>query len=268
MPGEQIALEADATRLAQVISNLLNNAAKFTPRGGHIALQVARDGADAVLSVRDTGIGIPHEALPGIFEMFAQVDPTIERSHPGLGVGLTLVRRLVEMHGGTVEARSEGRGAGSEFVVRIPVIARRDARCEAETRVGAADGSAQSLRILVVDDNVDSAVTMAAVLGIQGHEVRTAHDGLQALEDMRSFKPDVAILDIGMPQMNGYTVASRIRERTDEFQPLLIAVTGWGQEEDRQRSKAAGFDHHLVKPVDPGVLLDLLASRAARRTLH
>jgi PAS domain S-box-containing protein len=268
MPGEQVTLEADPMRLAQVISNLLNNAAKFTPRGGQITLQVARDGNDAVLSVRDTGIGIPPEALPHVFEMFAQVDRAIERSHAGLGVGLALVRRLVELHGGTVQARSEGRDAGSEFIVRLPVIAGRGRPSEAGTEDGASDQPAESLRILVVDDNVDSAVTLAALLGIHGHEVRTAHDGWQALEEVNAFKPDVAILDIGMPKMNGYTVAARIRERMDDVQPLLIAVTGWGQEEDRQRSKAAGFDHHLVKPVDPALLLELLASPSVRRTLH
>jgi CheY-like chemotaxis protein len=268
MPGEPITLEADATRLAQVLSNLLNNAAKFTPRGGHITLRVEREGDHAVLRVRDTGIGIPPEALPGIFEMFAQADHSLERSHTGLGVGLTLVRRLVELHGGTVEAHSEGKNKGAEFVVRLPAQRKSGTRARRESGTRDSEGPGMSLRILVVDDNVDSAVTMAALLSMYGHEVKTAHDGLQALDEVTRFRPDVAILDIGMPKMNGYTVAKRIRECMGEAQPLLIAVTGWGQEEDRQRSKAAGFDHHLVKPVDPASLCALLSTRPANHTLH
>jgi PAS domain S-box-containing protein len=267
MPGEPIVLRADATRLAQVISNLLNNAAKFTPRGGHITLRVSRQADEAVLSIGDTGVGIPLEALPVIFEMFGQADPSIERSHTGLGVGLTLVRRLVELHGGTVEARSEGRDRGSEFVVRLPLMT-TSAQLETNVHPDAADAQSQSLRILVVDDNIDSAITMAALLSLQGHDVRTAHDGAQAMDEVNRFQPDVAILDIGMPKMNGYTVARGIRERMGEAQPLLIAVTGWGQEEDRHRSTAAGFDHHLVKPVDPAVLISLLGARSVPRTLH
>jgi len=268
MPGEPIVLRADATRLAQVISNLLNNAAKFTPLGGQITLRVSREDGEAVLSVRDSGVGIPSEALPLIFEMFGQADPAIERSHTGLGVGLTLVRRLVELHGGTVEARSEGRGRGSEFVVRLPLITTPATPPAIDGLEDAADLQSQSLRILVVDDNIDSATTMAALLSLQGHDVRTAHDGARALEEVNRFQPDVAILDIGMPKMNGYTVAKGIRERMGEAQPLLIAVTGWGQDEDRHRSTDAGFDHHLVKPVDPTVLISLLGARLAPRTLH
>ena len=268
MPGEPITLEADATRLSQVISNLLNNAAKFTPRGGRITLKVEREGDQAVLRVRDTGIGIAPEALAVIFEMFAQADHSLERSHAGLGVGLTLVRRIIDLHGGTVEARSDGLGRGAEFVVRLPALSRQRAGAGTQERKLGADGAETALRILVVDDNVDSAVTMAALLGMYGHDVRTAHDGVQALEEARRFAPDVVILDIGLPKMNGYTVACRIRERTDALQPLLIAVTGWGQEEDRLRSKAAGFDHHLVKPVDPTALIALLTPRPASSTLH
>jgi two-component system, chemotaxis family, CheB/CheR fusion protein len=268
MPGGQILLQADPTRLAQIIANLLNNAAKFTPRGGDIMLKVERDGEHVMLRVRDTGIGIPSVSLPRIFEMFAQADSLLERSHTGLGVGLTLVRRLTELHGGTVEAHSEGPNRGSEFVVRLPLAARaRGAGVEAASH---SRGHIQSapLRILVVDDNADAAATLAALLEMSGHDVRTAHDGLQGLEEFESFRPDVVILDIGMPKMNGYTVAMRIRERPSEGAPLLIALTGWGQEEDRQRSKAAGFDHHLVKPVDPTLLAELLAAREQRRTLH
>jgi PAS domain S-box-containing protein len=268
MPGESIVLEADAARLAQVVSNLLNNAAKFTPRGGRITLRVERDGKDAVVRVRDTGIGISQEALPVIFEMFAQADDSLERTHAGLGVGLTLVRRIVELHGGTVEARSDGPNLGAEFVVRLPVASRQRAGAQGEAGDGARDVPGATLRILVVDDNVDSATTMAALLGMYGHEVRTVHDGLQALEEVPRFEPHVVILDIGLPKMNGYTVASRIRQRSDVAQPLLIAVTGWGQEEDRLRSKAAGFDHHLVKPVDPPALVALLCPAAVSRMIH
>jgi signal transduction histidine kinase len=266
MPGEPIVLHADATRLAQALSNLLNNAAKFTPRGGHIGLRVERDDNDAVLRVRDTGIGIEAEAMPLIFEMFAQGDASRERAQGGLGVGLTLVRCIVQLHGGTVEALSEGCDRGAEFIVRLPAV------CSPEARSGVEEGggygrSTPLLRILVVDDNIDAATTLAALLRMQGHEVRTAHDGLEALEIIHDFAPDVAILDIGMPKMNGYTLAARIREVMREAKPLLIAVTGWGQEEARLRSKAAGFDHHLVKPVDPGALVALLTA-PSDRTLH
>ena len=267
MPGEPIVIDGDATRLAQVVSNLLNNAAKFTPRGGHITLRVERDGSDAVLRVRDTGIGIEPDALPLIFEMFTQGSDSRERAQGGLGVGLTLVRRLVELHGGTVDARSDGRDRGAEFIVRLPAGGDADARGDTE-ETGEQGRSVPALRILVVDDNIDAVTTLAALLRMQGHEVRTAHDGVQALEVIQHFAPDVAILDIGMPKMNGYTLAARIRERMSEAPPLLIAVTGWGQEEARLRSKAAGFDHHLVKPVDPGALAALLASPPSGRTLH
>ena len=268
MPGEPVGVDGDAARLAQVVSNLLNNAAKFTPRGGHITLRVEREGSEAVLRVRDTGVGIPREALPVIFEMFAQADHPPERTHAGLGVGLTLVRRIVELHGGTVEAHSEGPNMGSEFVVRLPAASRQRARPQGESADGAGTVRGATLRILVVDDNVDSATTMAALLGMYGHELRMAHDGLQALEEVSRFQPHVVVLDIGLPKMNGYTVASRIRERADIPQPLLIAVTGWGQDEDRVRSKAAGFDHHLVKPVDPPALVALLCPAAASATIH
>jgi CheY-like chemotaxis protein len=268
MPGEPIVLDADAARLSQVISNLLNNAAKFTPRGGHITFRVESGADHALLRVRDTGVGMAPETLPRIFDMFAQADPAPERSHAGLGVGLTLVRRLVEMHGGSVEARSEGLGRGAEFVIRLPIARSAGTRRSAEEQDAASEMPALALRILVVDDNVDSASTMAALLEIEGHDVRVAHDGFKALEEIATFKADVAILDIGMPKMNGYTLARRIRSRMADAQPLLIAVTGWGQAEDRQRSKAAGYDHHLFKPVDPSALCALLVSRPAHRTLH
>ena len=264
MPGELVLLNADATRLEQALSNLLKNAAQFTPRGGHVTLRVERDGNDAVLRVRDAGIGIEPEAIPLIFEMFAQGEDSGEAAQDG--VGLTLVRCIVELHGGSVEARSDGPDRGAEFIVRVPAV------CSPDTRTGADAGggyapSTPLLRILVVDDNVDAATTLAALLRVQGHEVRTAHDGIEALEMLQDFAPDAAILDIGMPRMNGYTLATRIRETMRDAQPLLIAVTGWGQEEARRRSKAAGFDHHLVKPVDPGTLAALL-SVPSGRTLH
>jgi len=259
LPSEPIHLDADATRLAQVVSNLLNNAAKYTERGGRIRLTAERRGSEAVVTVTDTGIGIPPEMLSRIFEMFTQADRSIDRSQGGLGVGLTLARRLVELHGGTIEARSEGSGKGSEFVVRLPAIA-RTAREEPrpDRRSNVLDFSS-SLRILVVDDNEDSAAGLGMLLEMTGNEVRTAHDGIEALGAAERFRPDVVLLDIGLPKMDGYDVARTIRRHSWGARTVLIAVTGWGEASDRLRSREAGFDHHLVKPVDIGGLMQLLA---------
>ena len=260
LPSEPIHLEADATRLAQVVSNLLNNAAKYTERGGRIRLSAERRGDEAVVSVRDTGIGIPREMLSRIFEMFTQADRSLDRSQGGLGVGLTLARRLVEMHGGAIEAKSEGSGQGSEFVVRLPAIARSiPGMLQAGRRSTVLDFSS-SLRVLVVDDNEDSAAGLGMLLEMTGNEVCTAHDGIAALGAAERFRPHVVLLDIGLPKMDGYDVARTIRRQPWGERTVLIAVTGWGEASDRLRSREAGFDHHLVKPVDIGGLMKLLSS--------
>jgi PAS domain S-box-containing protein len=257
-PGEPLFLDGDLTRLAQVVSNLLNNAAKYTERGGCIRLAVERQGSDVVISVRDTGIGIPAEALPRIFEMFTQVDRSMERSQGGLGIGLTLVKRLVDLHGGSITAQSDGAGKGSEFTVRLPLAMAAPDASPAPRPSEVATGSA--LRVLVVDDNWDSAATLGMLLRIVGHDVRTAHDGLEALRVAGEFRPAVVLLDIGLPKLNGYETARRLRKEPWGSRVILIATTGWGQAADRERSKDAGFDHHLVKPVDPTALIQLLAS--------
>lgn len=260
LPDEPISLDADVTRLAQVFSNLLSNAAKFSEAGSRIVLAATREGADAVISVRDTGIGIPADMLTRIFEPFVQVDRSLERAQSGLGIGLTLVKRLLEMHAGTVEARSDGPGKGSEFVVRLPAATTETAQvvplAAPEVRI-----ASQKNRVLVADDNIDAATSLSMVLEILGYETRMAHDGVEALKAATEFRPDVALLDIGMPQINGYDVARHIRKQPWGQRMLLMAVTGWGQAEDKQRTLDAGFDHHLVKPVDPDRVAQLLASK-------
>jgi len=260
-PSNPIYLDGDMVRLAQVISNLLNNAAKYTDPGGRIWLTATRKENAAVIKIRDTGIGIPAETMPQIFEMFTQAHRT-NQSPGGLGIGLTLVKRLVEMHGGTIKARSEGRGKGSEFVVRVPMSA--SATVPRETRERAKPKSRKanltSTRILVVDDNQDSADSMGLLLNLLGNEVRIVHDGLAAVDVANEFKPQVVLLDIGLPTLNGYEAAKKIRRKPWGKQAVLIAVTGWGETVDRERSKQAGFDHHLVKPVEPDVLTNLLSS--------
>ena len=258
LPQQPIIVDADLTRLAQVFSNLLNNAAKYTDRGGHIWLTAERQGSDVVVSVKDTGIGIAADQLPRIFEMFSQVDRSLERSQGGLGIGLTLVKRLVEMHGGRIEARSEGLGKGAEFVVRLPVVVgASEPQAPAERDEPPAPKS--SLRILIVDDNRDGADSLAMLLQIMGNDTRTAHDGQEAVDVAEEFRPDVMLLDIGLPKLNGYEACRRIREQPWGRSVVLIALTGWGQEDDRRRSQEAGFDHHMVKPVDPQDLMKLLA---------
>ena len=264
LPSEPIELDADLTRLAQVFSNLLNNAAKFTERGGLIHLTARREGSDVVVSVKDSGVGIPADMLSSVFELFTQVDRSLERSRTGLGIGLTMVKRLVEMHGGSVTALSEGTGHGSEFIVRLPIVVPAipsHAAVASEERPASVPAGR---RVLVVDDNADSATSLAMMLGATGYEVRTAYDGTTGFAATEEFRPDVALLDIGMPGMNGYDLARRIREQSWGKEMVLIAVTGWGQAEDRERTIAAGFDEHLVKPVDPTVLLTRLQSRFER----
>ncbi|HSA55577.1 MAG TPA: PAS domain S-box protein [Gemmatimonadaceae bacterium] len=257
LAAEPIFVDGDRTRLAQVCANLLNNAAKFTDRGGRIHLSISREEGEAVIRVRDTGIGIDDTVLPRIFDLFAQGDSSLEGSRGGLGIGLTLVRRLVEAHGGTVGARSAGAGRGSEFEIRLPSSTAAPVR-QAEAAVSRV-ADAPPRRILVVDDNEDAATSLGLMLRLTSHDVRTAHDGEEALALAAADRPDVVLLDIGMPRMSGYRVAELIRKQEWGRSMALIALTGWGQIADRERSRAAGFDHHLTKPVDPQQLARLLA---------
>ncbi len=259
-PESPLVVHADPVRLSQVVANLLNNAAKYTPTGGRIFLAVRQDESDVVISVRDTGVGIPAEMLPRVFELFTQIDRTRKHSQGGLGIGLALVKSLVEMHRGRVEAHSEGPGLGSEFVVRLPLATSASALGHSAVAVGSQPSRSARQRVLIVDDNRDAADSLALLLQLAGYDVRTVHEGFSALEAMDDFRPAVALLDIGMPGMDGYEVARRIRDRQEFEKVMLVALTGWGQEEDRRRSTRAGFDRHLVKPVDPEVLQALLAS--------
>ena len=260
LPSEPLVLDADPMRLAQVFANLINNAAKYTDPGGRIAITARREGESAVITVTDNGVGIPAHALNMVFEMFAQAEPANSRSQTGLGIGLTLVRNLVDMHGGNVTAASEGRGRGSQFTVRLPLTARP--QVDKENAAIAAPSVRPLPRVLVVDDNRDAADSLGALLQIMGAEVRVAHDGFAALEEFDTFHPGVVVLDLGMPELDGYEVARRIRKRPDSRETLLVALTGWGQEKERLSTKAAGFDHHLIKPVDLDSMKAVLAARA------
>jgi two-component system CheB/CheR fusion protein len=264
LPRETLWLEVDVTRLAQVFSNLLNNAAKYTPNGGHIGLTVEASAGSAVVRVQDDGQGIAADLLPHVFDLFTQADGSLARSEGGLGIGLTLVKSLVERHGGCVAARSAGPGQGSEFVVRLPVLAQVPAT---PAEPGPGEPSPRRLstnrRILVVEDNADAADSLAVLLRVCGHDVRTVHDGAAALEAAEAFRPEVVLLDIGLPRMDGYQVARRLREQSGTKTALLVAVTGYGQEEDRRRAAAAGFDAYMTKPADPIGLERLLAGSAA-----
>jgi two-component system CheB/CheR fusion protein len=260
LPERPLVLEADVLRLSQAIANVLNNAAKYTDRGGRIALDAESDEGFVRVRIRDTGIGISPEALDTIFDLFSQATPALERSQGGLGIGLSLVRGLVELHGGTIEARSRGLGKGSEFVIRLPLAPAGHAE-SLPARERTARAGALSLRILVADDNQDSAESLALLLQMMGHEVRTELDGAQAVETARAFQPQVVLLDLGMPRLNGYEAARRIRALPGGDDVVLIAQTGWSQPEDRRRSQEAGFDHHVVKPIPSGSLEKLLAPR-------
>ena len=253
-----ILLDADPTRLAQVFSNLLNNAAKYGEAGGHIALSAELEGDQVVVRVTDTGIGIPADHLPRIFEIFAQVDTALERSQGGLGIGLSLAKGLVEMHGGRIEAHSDGPGLGSEFIVCLPIVVAERLPKSAPNDDEKASPNAK-YRILIVDDNSLGSKTTTMVLHAMGHEVATAHDGIEGMEQAQRFRPDVILLDIGLPRLNGLETARRIREQPWGKSIFLIAVTGYGQEEDRRRSLEAGFDYHMVKPIDFAELKKKLA---------
>ncbi len=238
-----------------MILNLLNNAAKYTPPGGSISLAAEREGDEAVIVVRDSGIGIPREHLDSVFEMFSQLAPALERSQGGLGIGLALVRGLAELHGGTVAAFSSGPGSGSEFVIRLPLS---KATPQPSESAPAEMPRTAGLRVVIVDDNADAADSLAMVLELEGHEVRTAGDGIAGLELIGEFAPQAVILDIGLPRLNGYELARRIRHDHQDAGILLIAVTGWGQQQDKQTAEEAGFDHHFTKPVDPRELQRVL----------
>ena len=257
LPKEPCELNADPARLAQVFANLLNNSSKYTDPGGQILLSARLEDDAAVVSVRDTGIGIPAEKLASVFEMFWQVDSAFERSQGGLGIGLTIVKRLVDMHEGTVEARSAGLGKGSEFVVRLPLSPPTLQASEAER---AEPSPIVSRKILVVDDNVDSAVSLATLLRMTGHDALLAHEGVGAIEAAERQRPDVVLLDIGLPHMNGYEVCRRLRELPWGNDLVVIAVTGWGQGDEPQKWQEAGFDAHLVKPVHYDNLIALLST--------
>lgn len=258
LPRQPIYLNSDLVRLAQVFLNLLNNAAKYTEPGGHIWLTAEQHGSEVVVRVKDNGVGIPAEKLPHLFEMFFQVDRTMGRSQGGLGIGLSLVRRLVELHGGRVEARSEGVGKGSEFIVRLPVLVEKPRSLQSQGSSGDGNTKATARRILVVDDNRDSADSLSMLLRMTGHQVHTAYDGVDGVEAAERFRPDVVLLDIGMPNLSGEDVCRRIRAETWGNGMTLIALTGWGQHEDRRRTMEAGFDAHMVKPVDTSALIKLL----------
>ena len=237
-------------------ANLLTNACKYTEPGGRIWLTAVRQGRDVVVNVKDTGVGIPPDKLGSVFEMFTQIDRSLERSQGGLGIGLSLVKRLVEIHDGSVEAYSRGQGQGSEFVVRLPTL---DEKWKGKAPT-AEQTPTTAHRILIVDDNRDAATSLATLLTLTGNETQTAHDGLEAVEAAAMFRPDVVLLDINLPKLNGYDACRRFRQQPWGKNLVLVALTGWGQEEDRRQSKEAGFDHHMVKPLDLGALMKLLAS--------
>ncbi|WBY02671.1 ATP-binding protein [Ramlibacter tataouinensis] len=253
LPAEALVVEGDPPRLAQVFANLLNNAAKYTDRGGRVTLGVRAEEGQAVVRVRDNGMGIAAAVLPNLFRIYTQAVPSRERAEGGLGIGLSLVRGLVEMHGGTVQAHSEGPGRGSEFVVRLPLVEQPQIRPARPAPVA----EPPRLRVLVADDNPDAAQTLAVLLEVMGHEVRIAADGEEAVELAASFQPAAVLLDIGMPRMDGYAAARHIRDKLPGT--LLVAVTGWGRREDVSQALKAGFDHHLVKPVGPEQVSKLLA---------
>lgn len=255
MPDAPAPLQADATRLTQVLVNLLTNAAKYTPRGGAIALSGAVDEGHAVIRVRDNGIGIAPDLVETVFEMFSQLEPALERSNGGLGIGLALVRGIVELHGGSISAASEGPGRGSEFTVRLPLAAPEQAGCQA----GASPAARMLARVLVVDDNADAADTLVLALEMLGCRALVAYTARTAIEALAGFAPDAALLDIGLPDTSGYELARSIRALPGGDAIKLVAVTGWGQQSDKEHALAAGFDHHLTKPIDFDALCGILA---------
>jgi CheY-like chemotaxis protein/anti-sigma regulatory factor (Ser/Thr protein kinase) len=266
LPTEEITLEADPLRLSQVVANLLTNAAKYTDPGGRVALVATREATGLTISVKDSGIGLSAQTIPGLFAMFSQVNTAIDRSQGGLGIGLGLVKGLVKLHGGTVEARSEGLGRGSEFIVRLPssAISSKNAGQDASRGSSEVVVPRPQSKILVADDNREAAESLATLLALSGYQVISAFSGMQALELAARERPNAILLDIGMPGMSGYEVARRIRLEAWGREALLIAVTGWGQEDDKLQAQSAGFDAHLTKPVDPRVIERMLIEFVTR----
>jgi CheY-like chemotaxis protein/two-component sensor histidine kinase len=266
LPPVHVPVQGDPTRLSQVFQNLLNNACKYTPRGGKIDLRLEVDGGEAFVVVRDNGVGVPHEMQSRIFELFTRSHPTDEIKASGLGIGLALSRQLTELHGGRIEVRSDGPGTGAEFHVRLPIY--EPARLAAPDTIQGPTATATSGRggctILVVDDNRDAAESLSMYLQMAGYEVHAAFDGIDGLQRFESLMPDIVLLDIGMPQLDGYEVARRIRATPAGDEVLLVALTGWGQDKDRSLAQAAGFDEHMTKPVDPDVLSALLSAHGRR----
>jgi signal transduction histidine kinase/CheY-like chemotaxis protein len=260
LPDDPVWLVADPTRFAQVITNLLTNAAKYTPERGCIELMASRQRGEVIVSVSDTGLGIPPGMLNDVFDMFTQVNRTLERSQGGLGIGLALAKRIVEFHGGTITAESEGLGKGSTFTIRVPLIEPCAGRNQEQSTTNTASvlPKTSSCRVLVVDDNVDGAESLAKMLQITGYEVQTAHRGLSALEAAHTFHPKVVFLDIGLPEINGYEVARRLRAEPMHSGAVLVALTGWGSDDDKRQSKEAGFDFHLTKPVELPDIIHIL----------
>ncbi|HEX2229247.1 MAG TPA: ATP-binding protein, partial [Candidatus Binatia bacterium] len=266
LPSRPIKLYADRIRLIQVLSNLLHNAAKYTEHGGSVRLRAERHDNQVVISVKDTGIGMPPDKLQDIFEVFAQLDVSLERTHGGLGLGLTLVKRLIELHGGSVEAKSEGLEKGSEFLIHLPALQ----EASSDEVAGGSSGSTSkmalgALKVLVVDDNRAAADMLGTLFRLKGNPVQLAHDGEEAVAVAEKFRPDVVLLDLGMPKVNGYDACRRMREQPWGEKMIIIALTGWGRDEDRQRTREAGFDYHLVKPVRPLNLLEIIAELAKKR---
>jgi len=263
LPAEPTHFTADPMRLAQVISNLLTNAAKYTDPHGTIVVRAAADDRDVEISVTDSGVGLTHEALSAVFTMFSQVRSTQDRSEGGLGIGLALSKGVVELHGGTIEGHSAGLGKGSDFIVRIP--RQSDTGSLHATTTAKAPPRAHKRRVLIADDNRDAADSLSMLLQIAGHAITVAYDGRQALESIETTRPEVALLDVGMPELDGYEVARRVRLDARIRNTLLIAVTGWGQASDKERALAAGFDLHFTKPVEPTALIDLLGEKLPTR---
>jgi CheY-like chemotaxis protein len=263
VPSDSLWIDADLTRLSQVVANLLNNAAKYTPAGGRIGVSVQTVDNDVLIEVSDNGVGIPTEMRSKVFQLFAQVDNHLDRAQGGLGIGLALVKQLVVMHGGTVDAKSAGAGKGSVFSVRIP-IASSPEPATSHQEITTEPVSEAALRVLVVDDNVDVAQTVGWMLEAIGHDHRLVHDGRHALQTAREFRPDVVLLDIGLPGMDGYEVCRAFRQDELFKSTPIIAQTGWGQDRDKKLASEAGFDHHLTKPVALADLEKLLASIAAQ----
>jgi two-component system CheB/CheR fusion protein len=250
----------DPTRMEQAVVNLLTNAIRYTPRGGNLTITVTADGTNVLIRVVDNGRGIAPELLPYVFDMFTQGSRPLDRSEGGLGVGLTVARRLVDMHGGDIEARSDGLGCGSTFTITLPQVAVAPGTDSTPPR---GKRAVRARRILIVEDQPDAAEMLALFLEGQSHAVRVVEDGHAALVETAAYKPDIILIDIGLPGMSGYDLAERLRSDRTQPQPLLVAITGYGQDEDRARSLAVGFDHHLVKPIDPDILTELMAEPAS-----